>query len=210
GEYAAAEHKHIAELANGLGFDHVWFAGNESFVGNYGTGNSPAPTDPTSPLAANTSYDYSIPLTVNDCYTFTIYDYYGDGVGASQWGGSNVDGNLTLMDQTNTVLYTLSAADFGAQVSDVVKNTDNSGLQELDVLQWKLFPNPTTDMLHVSVQYGQATEWVVTDVFGKTILRQHISGNEVQLNTENLSNGTYFVKVHFVNGSRSVKSFVKR
>ena len=188
----------------------VWFEGNESFVGNYGTGNSPAPTDPTSPLAANTSYDYSIPLSVNDCYTFTIYDYYGDGVGASQWGGSNVDGNLTLMDQTNAVLYTLSAADFGAQVSDVVKNTDNSGLQELDVLQWKLFPNPTTDMLHVSVQYGQATEWVVTDVFGKTILRQQISGNEVQLNTENLSNGTYFVQVHFVNGSRSVKSFVKR
>mgnify|MGYP000160842643 CR=1 FL=1 len=188
----------------------VWFEGNESFVGNYGTGNSPAPTDPTSPLAANTSYDYSIPLSVSDCYTFTIYDYYGDGVGASQWGGSNVDGNLTLMDQTNAVLYTLSAADFGAQVSDVVKNTDNSGLQELDVLQWKLFPNPTTDMLHVSVQYGQATEWVVTDVFGKTILRQQISGNEVQLNTENLSNGTYFVQVHFVNGSRSVKSFVKR
>jgi lysyl endopeptidase len=188
----------------------VWSEGNESFVGNYGTGNSPAPTDPTAPLAGNTTYNYDIPISITDCYTFTIYDYYGDGVGASQWGGSNVDGNLTLSDNTSAVIYTLTAADFGAQASDIVKNTDNSGIAEIGSAQWKLYPNPVKENLNISLQSSQANELFLIDIYGKTILRQEIQGNEVQLNTQNLSNGTYFVHVNFVNGSRSVKSFVKQ
>jgi lysyl endopeptidase len=188
----------------------VWSEGNESFVGNYGTGNSPAPTDPTAPLAGNTTYNYDIPISITDCYTFTIYDYYGDGVGASQWGGSNVDGNLTLSDNTSAVIYTLTAADFGAQASDIVKNTDNSGIAEIGSAQWKLYPNPVKENLNISLQSAQANELFLIDIYGKTILRQEIQGNEVQLNTQNLSNGTYFVHVNFVNGSRSVKSFVKQ
>jgi hypothetical protein len=174
------------------------------------TGNSPAPTDPTAPLAGNTTYNYDIPLSVLDCYTFTIYDYYGDGLGASQWGGANVDGSLTLLDHTSAVLYTLSQADFGSQASDIVKSTDDSGMEELGTMQWNIFPNPAKDVLNVTIQNSQANEWVLVDVYGKTILRQHIEGNEAQLNTQNLSNGTYFIHVNFVNGSSSVKSFVKR
>lgn len=188
----------------------VWSEGNESFVGNYGTGNSPAPTDPTAPLAGNTTYNYDIPLSVFDCYTFTIYDYYGDGLGAAQWGAGNVDGNLTLLNHNSAVLYTLSAPDFGSQVENIVKSTDDSGMDELGTAQWNLFPNPVKDMLNVSIQNSQANEWLLVDVYGKTILRQVVQGNQVQLNTQNLSNGTYFVRVNFVNGSSSVKSFVKQ
>jgi hypothetical protein len=188
----------------------VWSEGNESFVGNYGTGNSPAPIDPTAPLAANTTYNYDIPLSASECYTFTIYDYYGDGLGAAQWGAGNVDGNLTLLNHTSAVLYTLSAPDFGAQVENIVKSTDDSGMDELGTAQWNLFPNPVKDMLNVSIQNSQANEWLLVDVYGKTILRQVVQGNQVQLNTQNLSNGTYFVRVNFVNGSSSVKSFVKQ
>jgi hypothetical protein len=188
----------------------VWSEGNESFVGNYGTGNSPAPTDPTAPLVENTTYNYDIPLSTSDCYTFTIYDYYGDGLGAAQWGAGNVNGNITLSNHASAVLYTLSAPDFGEQVSEIVKSTDDSGLDELGTVKWNLFPNPVKDILNVTIQNSQASEWVLVDLYGKTILRQHIEGNEAQLNTENLSNGTYFIHVNFVNGSSSVKSFVKR
>jgi lysyl endopeptidase len=188
----------------------VWFEGNESFVGNYGTGNSPAPTDPTSPLAGNTTYNYDIPISVTDCYTFTIYDYYGDGLGASQWGGSNVDGNLTLLDNASAVLYTLSAADFGAQTSDVVKNTDNSGVEELGMIQWNVYPNPTKGNLTLAVQHGQATDVVILDLYGKTILRQSVQNNQGNINTESLAIGTYFVQVNFANGATSMKSFIKQ
>jgi lysyl endopeptidase len=188
----------------------VWSEGNESFVGNYGTGNSPAPTDPTAPLAGNTTYNYDIPISIFDCYTFTIYDYYGDGLGAAQWGGNNVDGNLTLLDHTSAVLFILTAPDFVDQTSDIVKITDDSGLDEVTSVNWNLFPNPAKNVLNVTIQDGQAQEWVLLDVYGKTISHQLIQGNEVQLNTENLSIGTYFMHVQFENGSRSVKSFVKQ
>jgi hypothetical protein len=187
----------------------VWFEGNESFVGNYGTQNSPAPTDPTSPLTESTTYNYDIPISVNDCYTFTIYDYYGDGLGAAQWP-QGVDGDITVLDNASAVLFTLSDPDFGSEVSDIIKNTDDSGLEEIASTQWNLFPNPSKDVLNVSIQNGQAYEWVLVDVYGKTILRQFIQGNDVQLNTQNLSNGTYFMHINFVNGSSSVKSFVKQ
>ncbi|MFZ9586619.1 MAG: T9SS type A sorting domain-containing protein [Crocinitomicaceae bacterium] len=188
----------------------VWFEGNESFVGNYGTGNSPAPTDPTAPLAANTSYNYDIPISLLDCYTFTIYDYYGDGLGASQWGGSNVDGELTLMDHTSTVIYTLPQADFVNSASNIVKNTDDSGLSDLAFVLWSLYPNPTKEVLNLSINNGQAMEVSIMDLYGKTILKELISENLIQVNTQNLSIGTYFVHVTFANGQRSVKSFVKQ
>lgn len=187
----------------------VWFEGNESIVGNYGTQNSPAPTDPTAPLTATTTYNYDIPISVNDCYTFTIYDYYGDGLGAAQWP-QGVDGNLTLLDNASAVLFTLTAPDFGSESSDIIKNANDSGVEELANAQWNLFPNPTKENLNVSIQNSQGTELVLVDVYGKTILRQLIQGNELQLNTQNLSNGTYFMRINFVNGSSSVKSFVKQ
>jgi hypothetical protein len=188
----------------------VWFEGNESFVGNYGTGNSPAPTDPTSPFAANTSYNFDIPLSLLDCYTFTIYDYYGDGLGASQWGGSNVDGELTLMNQSSAILYALAPADFGASVSNIVKNNDDSGMNELDLLHWTLYPNPANDLLNVSIKNGHATEVIIMDLYGKTVWKQSISENQAQVNTANLAIGSYFMRVYFGNGQSSVKSFVKR
>ncbi len=187
----------------------VWFEGNESFVGNYGTGNSPAPTDPTAPLAGNTTYNYDIPISLTDCYTFTIYDYYGDGLGAAQWGASNEDGNLTLLDNAAAVLYTLSTADFGDMASDIIKNTDDSGVEELGLMQWNVYPNPTKGNLSVAVQHGQATELVILDLYGKTILRQTIQNNVGNLTTESLSNGAYFVQVNFANGSTSTKTFIK-
>ena len=188
----------------------VWSEGNESFIGNYGTGNSPAPIDPTAPLTGNTTYNYDIPVAISECYTFTIYDYYGDGLGAAQWGGSNVDGNLTLRDHTSAVLYTLSAPDFGVQVENIIKSTDDSGMDELGTSNWNLYPNPAKDVLNVTIQNSQANEWLIVDVYGKTILHEVAHGNQLRLNTQNLSNGTYFVRVNFVNGSSSVKSFVKQ
>ena len=50
------------------------------------TGEFPPPADPTNPLSNNTQYDWDVTLSSIECYTFTIYDYYGDGFGASQWG----------------------------------------------------------------------------------------------------------------------------
>ncbi|MFN5652436.1 MAG: trypsin-like serine peptidase, partial [Flavobacteriia bacterium] len=115
------------ELRNAAG-TVVWSEGNEGVSGNFGTGGFPAPTDPTNPLQNNTTYNYDIPLSAFECYTFVIYDFYGDGLGASQWGGT--DGNLTLADNLAAVIYTLPAADFGDSSAAVVRHIDDANLDE--------------------------------------------------------------------------------
>jgi hypothetical protein len=109
------------ELRNAAGAV-VWSEGNESVAGNFGTSNFPAPNDPTTPLQNNTTYDYDIPLTAFECYTFVIYDYYGDCMGASQWGGT--DGALSLADNNSVNIFTLPAADFGDSIAVVVRHFD--------------------------------------------------------------------------------------
>lgn len=188
----------------------IWSEGNESFVGNYGTGNSPAPTDPTNPLLANTTYNYDIPISITDCYTFTIYDYYGDGLGAAQWGGSNVDGNLSLLNQSSSVLFTIAAPDFGSEASDIIKNTDDSGLNELQSSHWSIYPNPTDVSLTIDVKHGQATAFEIYDLYGKKIMNQILTSNQEMVNLEHFASGTYFVNVLFANGETSMKTFIKR
>ena len=41
-------------------------------------------------------------LDNNDCYVFELNDYYGDGLGASSWGGT--DGSWVLKDNNNIVV----------------------------------------------------------------------------------------------------------
>jgi hypothetical protein len=104
----------------------VWFQGNESFAGTYGTNNTPGPTDPTSPLLDNTTYNWDVPLSLNDCYTFKIYDYYGDGL-----DGFMEDGSLSLANHNNINFYTLSTPNFGAELGIVFKNISTIGLVEV-------------------------------------------------------------------------------
>ena len=89
------------EITNSAG-DVIWTEGNEEVEGNFGTGDFPPPADPTNPLENNTQYDWNV-LSLQECYTFNVYDYYGDGLGASQWGGE--DGTLNLLDNNGAAIY---------------------------------------------------------------------------------------------------------
>jgi hypothetical protein len=73
-----------------------------------------------------------------------------------------------------------------------------------------VYPNPTKGNLTVAVQLGQATDVVILDLYGKTILRQSVQNNQGNINTESLAIGTYFVQVNFANGATSMKSFIKQ
>lgn len=194
------------ELVNSAGVV-VWSEGNESFIGNYGTGLSPAPTDNTAPLSNNTTYTYDIPISTADCYTFTIYDYYGDGIGAQQWGGT--DGSLTLSDDQATQIFSLPAADFGASSSFNFINSNDAGVDFLQA-SWKLFPNPTANNLTIESFSSTMTRIQIQDIYGKIIQDLAVDGTNAHFNIQSLSSGTYFVRVFDVNGQFSTRSFIKK
>jgi len=188
------------EIINSSGFV-VWSEGNENVDGNIGTGNFPPPEDPTNPLENNTLYEWDVPLSSQDCYTFAIYDYYGDGLGASQFGGT--DGALSLLDNFGSAFFSLNDPDFSAEESTVFRNLTVSVVDENSV-SFSIYPNPTREVLFL---ISNASSYVVTDMVGKTHLFGSISSSQTAITTSSLSSGTYLIGVLNNDGSFEYKKF---
>ena len=169
----------------------VWSEGNENVQGNYGTGQFPPPADPTSPLANATSYDWEVALPAIDCYTFTIYDYYGDGLayGPGSWSVKDNNGNVILSE---------SAANYGDRDSGLIKNTTAS-LDEMVAQNVSVYPNPASDVVNISFENTNDTYVSVMDLQGRVLATQVASGTNgtqvVSISTEGFAQGTYVVSV---------------
>jgi len=181
----------------------VWFQGNESFAGTYGTNNTPGPTDPTSPLLDNTTYNWDVPLSLNDCYTFKIYDYYGDGL-----DGFMEDGSLSLANHNNINFYTLSTPNFGAELGIVFKNISTIGLVESENQELNVFPNPANDLLFINLP-SSAKQISIVDIYGKLIYSEPALLESHELKISSLASGTYWLKVDLTNGRTALKRFIK-
>ena len=182
----------------------VWFQGNESFAGTYGTNNTPGPTDPTSPLLDNTTYNWDVPLSLNDCYTFKIYDYYGDGL-----SGFIADGSLSLANHNNINFYTLSTPNFGAELGIVFKNISTIGLVESENQELNVFPNPANDLLFIYLP-SSAKQISIVDIYGKLIYSEPALFESHELKISSLATGTYWLKVDLTNGRTALKRFIKQ
>jgi hypothetical protein len=185
----------------------VWSEGNEAVSGNFGTGVFPAPTDPTTPLQNNTTYNYDIPLTAFECYTFVIYDYYGDGMGASQWGGT--DGALTLADNNAVTIYTLPAADFGDSTGAIVRHIENASLDEV-ALNLTIAPNPAGAELFVNWFKDAQMHIQLFDVCGKQLLSLKQEASATTLDIQGLCAGTYLLQLTDASGRVVKQKFVKQ
>ena len=182
----------------------VWFQGNESFAGTYGTNNTPGPTDPTSPLLDNTTYNWDVPLSLNDCYTFKIYDYYGDGL-----DGFMADGSLSLANHNNINFYTLSTPNFGSELGIVFKNISTIGIVESENQELNVFPNPANDLLFINLP-SSAKQISIVDIYGKLIYSEPALLDSHELKISSLASGTYWLKVDLTNGRTALKRFIKQ
>lgn len=192
-DYADESYFEIRNSSNQL----IWSEGNENVAGNFDTGSFPAPADGTNPLANNTAYNWQVSLPAVDCYTFTAYDYYGDGLGASQWGGT--DGSWDIKDNTGAIILSESAADFGGSDEGLVKNM-SVGLGELAIEGVKVFPNPASEVLNVTFDANN-TDYTVelTDLQGRTVATQSFNGvsglQTVNFSVADVAAGSYIVTI---------------
>ena len=190
------------EITNSNG-SVIWSEGNENVSGNFDTGNADPDADPTNAFENNTAYEWDVPLSSIECYTFTIYDYYGDGIDSEQWGGTN--GDLELLDNFGAVIYALADPNFEGEESSVVKNA-TVGIDATQNVFLSVYPNPATN--YVVLQTGSPnTFYEITDVSGKTICDGLIKNNETTIPTERWASGTYLVKISGVNIEPVVKRF---
>ena len=172
--------------------DILWSEGNENVQGDYGTGQFPPAADPTSPLANSTSYTWSVPLIYVDCYTFTIYDYYGDGL------QEGAQGSWSIKNNTGNIILSESAANYGAMDAGLFKNSIAS-LDEMTAQNIVVYPNPAKDVVNVSFENTSETAVSIMDLQGRVLSTQLVSGSNgtqlVSISTGNFAQGTYVVSV---------------
>jgi lysyl endopeptidase len=188
-DYASESYLEIKNSAGTI----VWSEGNEAVAGNFNTGGANAPTDPTNPLNNNTSYSWPVNLPALDCYIFTIYDFYGDGINSQQWGGTN--GSLSILNHSSQNIFTLNPVDFGGSRSVFIRNvgSGSNSLNALDANSIVMYPNPATDQVTILANGLEIDKIELVNLAGQTIKTVNSSNT---VNTSDLSAGVYLVKIY--------------
>jgi len=132
-------------------------------------------------------------LANNQCYTFTINDSQGDGICCE---GGNGYYNIKTADG----LKTLKSGGSFINKEYVFFTTNTLGVNDNEKLlnEIYLYPNPTKDILNVSVpsEYGLPNSLTINNSLGQIINQKEVSAaSDLSLNTSSLSKGVYFITI---------------
>jgi transglutaminase/protease-like cytokinesis protein 3 len=123
------------------------------------------------------------------------------------WASSNVSvatvnssGNVTALSEgSTTITVTTQDGNHSAICEIVVVQT--SGIKDYDgiALDCQLYPNPTTDVVHLRItnyETGSTTmQYVLTDLTGKQIRQQRIVSEHTEISMSNLQQGIYLLNI---------------
>lgn len=129
----------------------------------------------------------NLSLPNDDCYTFTIFDSYGDGICCDFGNGfyrlETTDGTIIAEggEFLSSEISTFSNFNFLSTNNFVSNNTI------------KLFPNPSTGI--VNIQTKSKIDVDVYDITGKLIHSAFNVQNGDKLDLSNLKTGLYLVKM---------------
>lgn len=145
------------------------------------------------------THNYSFCLS-EDCYTFIIYDSYGDGMRYCDSGKYQITnaGNVVLAEMTTAQsVFTYS---FEREFC-----LGEASLEKLSN-QLLVYPNPTSGTVHWDSDDVESV--CVYDINGKELFRKPVDLQTKKLNLNDLSDGVYLVGFEFRNGSRSQSRIV--
>ncbi|WP_179353842.1 T9SS type A sorting domain-containing protein [Winogradskyella vidalii] len=142
--------------------------------------------------SGNSNYEETITITdFGECYTFTIFDDYGDGIccdyGSGSYSLEDENGNEIISggdfssseSVTFSVEQALSTADF---------NLDNA---------IKIYPNPVENQLQIELtNFNEDVKYQIYNTLGQEITKGHLNANSLStVNMSQYQTGIYFVKV---------------
>jgi len=83
----------------------------------------------------------------------------------------------------------------------------NENLVDLSI---NIGPNPFDDFVSVSVENEKLSDYIITDVRGKTLLKGKINGIETTINTSELVDGIYFIQLSGADIKGIAKKLIKQ
>lgn len=177
----------------------------------------------TSAANSNTIYSANSDVMLTSPFTYNSPDFRPAAGSPLLSGASFTNSKLNGLDNTPTYRGAFGATDWTEDWASFTPDTNSytqgiaPGLAEginnigSSKLALQLYPNPTSNNATLMVQLSEATnvELSLTDLNGKIIYTQMHSfqtgSNEVNINTSNLANGFYLVKLNSTRGNGIAK-----
>lgn len=131
-------------------------------------------------------------LNPSQCYTFEIYDSFGDGICCSYGNGA-----YSVTDANGTVLVS------GSEFTDLAKGVFKTGVasvDELNTIAMNVYPNPATDAVNVSFEAAN-TDYSISlmDLQGRIVTSQELTnaaGTQlISFATTSVAKGSYIVSI---------------
>lgn len=175
---------------------------------------------PFSNLAANGTLLHTKTFTIDSatCYKLVVEDSFGDGINAGYGAGGYVlkSGGVSLIT---------SNGNFGKGEEKYYKSfrpampVNGVGIAEaaMNIGGLNLYPNPTSGITNLSIDLTQNETISISVlnsigqvVYSSKSTQMHAGVNTIQLNSENWSNGIYFVSVASDKGTTNKKLTVTK
>lgn len=139
----------------------------------------------------NMEFSYTWTLSDQECYTFKIYDAYGDGI-CCAYG----NGYYKLTRSWDNSIF-LEGAQFGGQEDKGFVTEATLGVQEVaGTDELSVFPNPTTGIVNITFNMTGNATVDVFNVLGERVITRtmNATGTKV-LDMSSLTNGVYYMNV---------------
>lgn len=183
------------------GTETTWTLKNSAGTTVYSGG--PYKDSPTS-IILNSVENITFALTNGECYTFTIYDSFGDGIATNGGKGSYILKDANGIEFTSGGVFT-----FSESKSFLIATL---GIQDFEASEGiYVYPNPSKGILNVKVSnyFGLPDSLTISSSLGQIIYTKKVSAEEdLSINTSSLSNGVYFITVLKDNKKKTLR-FIK-
>ena len=145
---------------------------------------------------SNQTINRTLSLTEQECYTFTLHDDFGDGLGASQWGGT--DGSWSLKDLNGNSL-SQGQGNFGdsLSVSFYISSDFSTSIieSEKNLSEIIAYPNPFIGETEIQItNFEGLYDITIRDIQGKIVHKlNNLSDNNFTFQSNTISRGVYWV-----------------
>jgi len=83
-------------------------------------------------------------------------------------------------------------------------------ISENEISKLSIYPNPASELLHVSLSNNQNFGYQIIDIQGRIILANMISSREKQINVSHLNKGIYIISIEGEDSTTYRSKFLKK
>lgn len=144
-------------------------------------------------------YEEEIYLPYVGCYRMTIRNTEGNGFGGGFWGVKNSSNATIITGSTNANTFRY---EFSFEF-----NCETVSVKEYDFLNnVNIYPNPASSVININAE--NLTNIKVYNAVGQLIYVEETESDDVKIDTQDWTNGLYYVTVETVDGSSTSQMII--